>query len=51
MVDLQKNAAAMAKVKDEFIKEPYPASTWIGITELVIPGARAEIKVTARQTS
>ena len=48
IVDLQKHAATMAKVKDEFIKEPYPASTWIGITELVIPGARAEIKVTAR---
>ncbi len=48
VVDLQKNAAAMAKAKDEFIKEPYPASMWIGITELVIPGARAEIKVTAR---
>jgi enamine deaminase RidA (YjgF/YER057c/UK114 family) len=51
IVDLQKNAATMAKVKDEFIKEPYPASTWIGITELVIPGARAEIKVTARKAS
>ena len=49
MVDLQKNAAVMSKVKDEFIKEPYPASTWIGITELVIPGARAEIKVIARK--
>jgi enamine deaminase RidA (YjgF/YER057c/UK114 family) len=49
MVGLQKNAAAMVKVKDEFIKEPYPASTWIGITELVIPGARAEIKVIARK--
>jgi enamine deaminase RidA (YjgF/YER057c/UK114 family) len=51
IVDLQKNAATMAKVKDEFIKEPYPASTWIGITELVIPGSRAEIKVTARKSS
>ena len=51
MVDLQKNAAAMAKAKDEFIKEPYPASTWIGITELVIPGARAEVKVVARKSS
>lgn len=48
VVDLQKNAATMAKVKDDFIKEPYPASTWIGVSELVIPGARAEIKVTAR---
>ena len=51
IVDLQKNAVTMAKVKDEFIKEPYPASTWIGITELVIPGTRAEIKVTARKPS
>jgi enamine deaminase RidA (YjgF/YER057c/UK114 family) len=49
IVDLQANAATMFKVKDEFIHEPYPASTWIGITELVIPGARAEIKVTARK--
>jgi enamine deaminase RidA (YjgF/YER057c/UK114 family) len=48
IVDLQQNAATMAKVKDEFIKAPYPASTWIGVSELVIPGARAEIKVTAR---
>ncbi len=51
VVDLQKNAATMAKVKDEFVKEPYPASTWIGISELVIPGTRAEIKVTARKSS
>jgi enamine deaminase RidA (YjgF/YER057c/UK114 family) len=49
MVDLQKNAATMFAVKNEFIEEPYPASTWIGITELVIPGARAEIKVIARK--
>jgi len=49
MVDLQKNAATMSKVKDEFIHAPYPASTWIGITELVIPGAHAEIKVIARR--
>jgi enamine deaminase RidA (YjgF/YER057c/UK114 family) len=49
IVDLQKNAGTMARVKDEFIKEPYPASTWIGVTELVIPGARAEIKVVARK--
>ena len=49
MVDLQKNAGTMFKVKDEFVKEPYPASTWIGITELVIPGARAEVKVIARK--
>lgn len=49
MVDLQKNTSAMFRVKDEFIEKPYPASTWIGTTELVIPGARAEIKVIARK--
>jgi enamine deaminase RidA (YjgF/YER057c/UK114 family) len=51
MVDLQKNSRTMFKVKSEFIKEPYPASTWIGISELVVPGARAEIKVIARKPS
>ena len=49
LVDLQKNAAAMMKAKDQFINEPYPTSTWIGIKELAIPGARAEIKVIARE--
>ena len=27
IVDLQKDAATMAKMRNEFIKEPYPAST------------------------
>ena len=49
MVDLPANAAAMAKVKDAFVQAPYPASTWIGVSGFVRPGARAEIKVIARQ--
>lgn len=48
IVGLQAHAATMAKVKDEFIKAPYPASTWIGVSELIHPNARAEIKVIAR---
>jgi enamine deaminase RidA (YjgF/YER057c/UK114 family) len=48
IVDLAANAGTMAKVKDEFIHEPYPASTWIGVTTLIRPSARAEVKVTAR---
>ena len=48
IVDLAANAAAMAKVKDEFIHAPYPPSTWIGVSSLIYPKARAEIKVTAR---
>ncbi len=48
IVDLAAHTATMAKVKDEFIHAPYPASTWIGVTGLVRPNARAEIKVVAR---
>ena len=35
------------KVKDEFVSEPWPAWTAIGITELAVPGARVEIRATA----
>jgi len=48
IVDLATHAPTMARVKDEFIGEPYPASTWIGVTSLIRPTARAEIKVIAR---
>ena len=48
IVDLTKHAGTMAKIKDEFIKPPYPASTWIGVSGLINPKARAEIKVVAR---
>lgn len=51
IVDIAANAAVMAKVKDEFIKPPYPASTWIGVSNLIRPGARAEIKVIARNAA
>ena len=46
-VDLQQHIGSFMKVKDEFLKEPYPAWTAIGITELAIPGARVEIRVQA----
>lgn len=46
-VGLQKNLGTFMKVKDEFIKAPYPAWTAIGITELAVPGARVEIRVRA----
>ena len=50
LVGLQEHAGVMAKVKDEFIKAPYPASTWIGVSELIRPGAHAEIKITAQMS-
>ncbi|WP_415908201.1 RidA family protein [Oleiharenicola sp. Vm1] len=40
--------ALFAKVKDEFVPEPYPAWTAIGVSELVPPTGLVEIKVVAR---
>ena len=47
-VGLQSHMAEFMSVRDEFISEPWPAWTAIGITELAIPGAHVEIRVTAR---
>lgn len=46
-VGLQKNLGTFMKVKDEFVKEPYPAWTAIGVSELAVPGARVEVRVVA----
>jgi len=47
-VGLQGHMAVFMEAKDQFLKAPYPAWTAIGITELAIPGALVEIRVTAR---
>jgi enamine deaminase RidA (YjgF/YER057c/UK114 family) len=47
-VGLQANLRTFMKVKDRFLKEPYPAWTAIGITELAVPGGLVEIKAVAR---
>lgn len=44
---LQAQLPVFSAVKDEFIKEPYPAWTAIGITELATPRGTVEIKVVA----
>ncbi|MEH6632899.1 MAG: RidA family protein [Halopseudomonas aestusnigri] len=49
-VELQKNLKEFMRVKDEFIKEPYPAWTAIGVSELAVPDAVIEIRVIARRT-
>ena len=46
-VGLQGHIGKFMKVKDEFLNEPYPAWTAIGITELAVAGARVEIRVRA----
>jgi len=50
-VGLQKNLATFMKVKDRYMKAPYPSWTAIGITELAFPGGLVEIKVIARLES
>ncbi len=47
-VSLNEHMTTFTKVKDQFIKDPFPAWTAIGISELAIPGALVEIRVTAR---
>ena len=47
-VGLQANMQAFMQVRDEFVSEPWPAWTAIGITELAVPGAHVEIRVRAK---
>lgn len=47
-VGLQTHLRTFMKVKDRYIKLPYPAWTAIGVSELAFPGALVEIKVIAR---
>lgn len=47
-VGLQTHMAAFMEVRDRYLSEPWPAWTAIGITELAVPGAHVEIRVTAR---
>ncbi len=46
-VGLQEHLGAFFAVRDEFLSAPWPAWTAIGVSELAVPGARVEIKVTA----
>jgi enamine deaminase RidA (YjgF/YER057c/UK114 family) len=46
-VGLQSHMGPFLKVRGKFVTEPYPAWTAIGISELAIPGATVEIRVTA----
>ena len=47
-VGLRSHLEKFKKVKDEFIIEPYPAWTAIGVSELAVEGAVIEIRVTAK---
>lgn len=46
-VGMAETLGAFMAERDKVMSEPWPAWTAIGCTELAIPGARCEIKVTA----
>ena len=48
-VELRKNLEKFMSVKDEFIPEPFPAWTAVGVSELAIEGAIIEIRITAKK--
>jgi enamine deaminase RidA (YjgF/YER057c/UK114 family) len=48
-VGLNEHLPTFLGVKDKYVKDPYPAWTAIGISELALPGALVEIRVTARR--
>jgi len=48
-VGLQAHLRTFAKVKDRYLKEPYPAWTAIGVSELAVPAALVEIQAVARR--
>jgi enamine deaminase RidA (YjgF/YER057c/UK114 family) len=46
-VRLNRDLAAYRKVRMEYLREPYPASTAVGVTELAIAGLEIEIEAIA----
>ena len=47
-IGLEKHFQDFILIKDEFIGEPYPAWTAVGVSELAADDAEIEIKVTAK---
>lgn len=46
-VGVREHLETFMAVRDEFLDAPWPAWTAIGVSELAVPGARVEIRVTA----
>jgi enamine deaminase RidA (YjgF/YER057c/UK114 family) len=46
-VHLARDLPAYRKVRKDYLSEPYPASTAVGVTELAIPGLEVEIEAIA----
>jgi len=48
-VGLREHLPVFTKIKDEYVAEPYPAWTAIGVSELITEGTIIEIRVIARR--
>ena len=48
-VDLRRHLRVFMKAKDEFVLEPYPAWTAVGVAELITDRALVEIRAIARR--
>jgi enamine deaminase RidA (YjgF/YER057c/UK114 family) len=46
-VGLQSQLSTVLKVAAEFLTDPYPAWTSVGVTELIVPEARIEVSCVA----
>ena len=46
-VDIARHMETFMRVKDRYLKEPWPAWTAIGVSELIVPGGLMEIRVVA----
>jgi enamine deaminase RidA (YjgF/YER057c/UK114 family) len=46
-VHLARDLPVYRKVRTDYLAEPYPASTAVGVTELAIPGLEVEIEAVA----
>jgi enamine deaminase RidA (YjgF/YER057c/UK114 family) len=49
VVELKKNFSDLAEIHANYVREPYPAWTAIGVVELLAPNALIEIRVIAKQ--
>lgn len=49
-VDLRRHSDTFIKVKDEFVVDPYPAWTAIGISELWFPDLLVELHIIAKRS-
>jgi enamine deaminase RidA (YjgF/YER057c/UK114 family) len=46
-VHLARDLPVLRKVRQDYLSEPYPASTAVGVTELAVPGLEIEIEAIA----